>query len=135
MKKVVTTGILASIVLLALSYAVLFVTIRFFPHLIEEYYNPIFWPGNDRATLFFAHPFVLGFALAWFWNRAKSQFTGAWWRRGVELGLVYAVVATIPSMWITFSSIAVSATMVGTWFGYGMLQAIISGLIFARLNP
>jgi hypothetical protein len=135
MKKVLISGAVASIVLLILSYGILFVTIRFFPHLVEEYYNPVFWPGNDRAMLFFAHPFVLGFALSWFWNRAKPQFSGEWWWRGTELGLVYGVVATAPSMWITFSSISVSATMVGSWFAYGLLQATVSGLIFARLNP
>jgi len=135
MKKVLFSGLVASIVLLVLSYGVLFVTIRFFPHLVEEYYNPIFWPGNDRATLFFAHPFVLSFALSWFWNRVKSQFSGAWWWRGIELGLIYCIVATIPSMWITFSSISVSGTMVGSWFAYGLLQATVSGIIFARLNP
>lgn len=135
MKRIVISGVVASLILLALSYIVLFITIRIFPSLVEEYYNPIFWPGGDRALLFFAHPFVLSFCLAWFWERSKNLYTGKWLFRGAEMGLVYGVVATLPSMWITFSAISVSLVMVLSWLLYGFLQAIIAGLVFARLNP
>ncbi|MDX1941932.1 MAG: hypothetical protein SFU99_15325 [Saprospiraceae bacterium] len=135
MKKIVLPGLVTGATLLALSYAVLYLTINFFPKLVEEYYNPIFWPGNDRAMLFFAHPFVLSFALAWFWERFKSLFKGALLLRGIEMGVVYSVVATLPSMWITFSAIYVSLTMVLSWFAYGIVQATIAGLIFAKMNP
>lgn len=135
MKRIVISGVVAGLILLALSYIVLFITIRIFPSLVEEYYNPIFWPGGDRALLFFAHPFVLSFCLAWFWERSKNLYTGKWLFRGAEMGLVYGVVATLPSMWITFSAISVSLVMVLSWLLYGFLQAIIAGLVFARLNP
>lgn len=135
MKRIVISGFVAGLILLALSYIVLFITIRIFPSLVEEYYNPIFWPGGDRALLFFAHPFVLSLCLAWFWERSKNLYTGKWLFRGAEMGLVYGVVATLPSMWITFSAISVSLVMVLSWLLYGFLQAIIAGLVFARLNP
>ncbi len=135
MKRIVISGVVASLILLALSYIVLFITIRIFPSLVEEYYNPIFWPGGDRALLFFAHPFVLSLCLAWFWERSKNLYTGKWLFRGAEMGLVYGVVATLPSMWITFSAISVSLVMVLSWLLYGFLQAVIAGLVFARLNP
>jgi hypothetical protein len=38
-------------------------------------------------------------------------------------------------MWITFSAISVSLTMVLTWFAYGTMQATVCGLVFARMNP
>ncbi|MBK7869758.1 MAG: hypothetical protein IPJ74_03270 [Saprospiraceae bacterium] len=135
MKKIIIPGLIAGVTLLILSYAILYATINFFPKLVEEYYNPIFWPGNDRAMLFFAHPFVLSFALAWFWERFKSLFKGAMLLRGIEMGLVYGLVATLPSMWITFSAISVSLTMVLSWLLYGIAQATIAGLIFAKMNP
>ena len=135
MKKILLPGLVAGAVLLGLSYVVLYVTINFFPKLVEEYYNPVFWPGNDRVSLFFAHPFVLSLALAWFWERFKGLFKGGVLLRGLELGLVYGLVATLPSMWITFSAIAVSITMVFSWLAYGMVQAAVAGLIFARMNP
>lgn len=135
MKKIILSGFVAGLALLAFSYGVLFFTIRFFSQLVEEYYNPVFWPGNDRAILFFLHPFILSFALAWFWERFKKMFSGALWLRGVEMGIVYAVIATLPSMWITFSAIYVSLTMILSWFAYGVVQAVVAGLIFAKINP
>ncbi len=135
MRKILVPGLLAGFVLLGLSYLILYLTINFMPVLVEEYYNPIFWPGNDRALLFFLHPFILSFALAWFWNRFKEQFKGGKILRGLELGIVYALVATLPSMWITFSAITVSLEMILTWFGYGFLQAVVAGWILAVANP
>lgn len=135
MKKVLLSGLAAGLLLLALSYVVLFVSIRWFPGLVEEYYNPVFWPGGERAMLFFLHPFVMALCLSWFWERSKNQYEGRWWMRGLEMGLVYGVVATLPSMWITFSAIIVSLVMVLSWFLYGLLQAMLAGLVFARLNP
>jgi hypothetical protein len=135
MKKILFPGLTAGALLLVLSYALLYFIIQFFPQLVEEYYNPIFWPGDDRATLFFVHPFILAIALSWFWHRSKNQFSGAWYLRGMEMGLVYGVVATFPSLWITFSTISVTIAMVLSWLCYGFFQAIISGLVFARMNP
>ncbi|MCO6480079.1 MAG: hypothetical protein J5I94_25800 [Phaeodactylibacter sp.] len=135
MRNILVPGLLSGFVLLGLSYLILYVTINFMPGLVEEYYNPIFWPGNDRALLFFLHPFILSFALAWFWNRFKEQFKGGKILRGLELGIVYALVATLPSMWITFSAITVSLEMILTWFGYGFLQAVVAGWILAVANP
>lgn len=135
MKKILLPGLIAGAVLLALSYALLYGLINFFPTFVEEFYNPVFYPGNDRAILFFMHPFIIGLALAWFWERVKDIFKGSFIVRGIELGLVYAIVATLPSMWITFSAIDVSLAMVGSWFMYGILQATVAGFIFAKMNP
>lgn len=135
MKKIILPGLVAGVVLFILSYAVLYITINFFPKLVESYYDPIFWPGNERAILFFAHPFVLSLALAWFWDRFKDMFKGNMLIRGIEMGLLYGVVATLPSMWITFSAIHVSLVMVLSWFAYGLLQATVAGLIFSKMNP
>lgn len=135
MKPVLLSGLGAGIVLLGLSYFILYVTINFFPSLVEEYYNPIFWPGNDRALLFFVHPFVLSFALAWFWSRFKAQLPGYWLLRGLKFGLAYALLATLPSMWITFSAIDVSLTTVLMWCLYGLIQATVAGVLLARWAP
>lgn len=135
MKRVLISGAVAGVVLLGISFLILLIPIRLFPSIFEEIYNPIFYPGGDRLLLFFVHPFILGLCLAWFWERSKNLFTGKWTLRGVEMGLVYGVIATLPSMWITFSAISVSLVMVLSWLLYGFLQAIIAGLVFARLNP
>jgi len=121
--------------LLILSYAALYLVVRFLPNIAEEYYNPVFSLEGDKTVLYFLHPFILSFALAWFWRRFKSLFTGPFWWRGIEMGLVYGIIATIPSMWITFSSLAVSFTLVFTWFLYGLFQAVVVGIIYAKISP
>lgn len=135
MKKILTSGLLAGVVLLVFSIGVLYFTAKVVPSLGEEYYNPIFRSSSDRNVFFYIHPFILGIALAWFWERFKGQFEGGWLWRGLELGFVYAIVATLPAMWIIFSAIDVSLTMVLTWLLYGFIQASVAGLIFAKMNP
>ena len=135
MKNVLIKGFVAGIILLILSYAALYLVVRFLPNIAEEYYNPVFSLEGDKTVLYFLHPFILSFALAWFWRRFKSLFTGPFWWRGIEMGLVYGIIATIPSMWITFSSLAVSFTLVFTWFLYGLFQAVVVGIIYAKISP
>ena len=135
MKKFLIKGIIAGVVLLGLSYAALYLMVTLFPALAEQYYDPIFNFEGDKKVLYFLHPFVLSFALAWFWKRYKSLFHGPFWWRGIEMGLVYGLIATIPSMWITFSSLAVSLAMVASWLAYGVFQAIVVGVIFAKISP
>ena len=135
MKRFLIKGFLAGAALLALSYVALNLIVAFFPQLAEQYYDPVFSFEGEKAILYFIHPFVLSFALAWFWRRFKSLFHGPFWWRGIEMGLVYGLIATLPSMWITFSSLAVSFGLVFTWLLYGVFQAIVVGIIFAKISP
>ncbi|MCB0523774.1 MAG: hypothetical protein R3A50_04020 [Saprospiraceae bacterium] len=135
MKKFLIKGMVAGVVLLVLSYAALYATVALFPSIAEQYYDPIFSFEGDKTILYFVHPFILSFALAWFWKRFKSLFHGPFWLRGLEMGLVYGLIATIPSMWITFSSLAISLSIVLTWLAYGVFQAIVVGMIFAKISP
>ncbi len=135
MRNHIIPAIVAGVVLLILSIATLYGLVALFPGLAEEYYNPIFRAEDDRNWMFYVHPFILSFALAWFWDRFKGKFNGSWIIRGLELGLVYVIVATIPVMWITFSAIDVGASMVLTWIAYGFAQTSIAGWVFAKMNP
>ena len=85
--------------------------------------------------MFFAHPFVLSIALKWFWERYKSILTGNIFLKGLEVALVYGVVAMIPVLWLTFSAIDISFKMVLTWLLYGFIQSFAAGIVFAKLNP
>ncbi|WP_295655615.1 hypothetical protein [uncultured Mucilaginibacter sp.] len=135
MKKVVVTGLIAGLILFILSYGGLFLAIRFFPSLFIEYNNPLFNSNGSRDVLFYMHAFIISLALSWFWDRFKALFKGPFLLRGVEFGLVYSVVALLPVMWISFSSLDITLTMVASWFVYGLLQAIVAGVVFAKLNP
>lgn len=134
-KRIFTPALISGAVLLALSFAMLYGAVYLFPNVAEEYYNPVFRSGDSRNILFYLHPFVLSLALAWFWDMTKPVFTGSMIVRDLKLGLVYTLIATLPAMWITFSAIDVSITMILTWLLYGFIQAAVAGLVFARMNP
>ncbi|OCX53872.1 hypothetical protein BEL04_06190 [Mucilaginibacter sp. PPCGB 2223] len=135
MKKVLTSGIFAGVALFVISYGSLFLAVKFFPWLFVEYNSPLFNATGSRDVLFYLHPFVISMALSWFWERFKSLFKGAILLRGLEFGLVYAIIALLPVMWISFSALDITVSIVASWFIYGLLQALIAGIIFAKLNP
>src|SRR5688572_490547 len=116
MRKVLISGLIGGIVLFILSYGGLFLTIRFFPELFVVYNNPLFNSDGSRDVLFYLHAFIISFALSWFWERFKGVFNGPFFLRGLEFGLVYALVALLPVMWITFSSMDITLLMVVSWF-------------------
>jgi hypothetical protein len=135
MKKVLISGLIAGIILFIVSYLGLFLTIKFFPELFVMYNNPLFNSDGARDVLFYLHAFIISFALSWFWERFKGLFNGPFLFRGLEFGFVYALVALLPVMWITFSSLDITLIMVVSWFLFGLFQAVLAGIIFAKINP
>lgn len=135
MKKIALYGFIAGLLLFVLSYGGLYLSVRFFPTLFIEYNSPLFNSDGSRDLLFYLHPFIISFALSWFWDRFKGLFKGTFVLRGIEFGFVYAMVALLPVMWITFSSLDITIATVLSWFLYGLMQAMFAGLIFARINP
>jgi hypothetical protein len=135
MRKILITGLVAGCILFVLSYGGLFLAVRFFPRLFVEYNNPLFNSDGSRDVLFYMHSFIISFALSWFWDRFKGLFNGPFIMRGIEFGSVYSIIALLPVMWISFSSLDVTVVTVLSWFLYGLAQAIIAGLVFAKVNP
>jgi len=135
MKKILLTGLIAGCILFVLSYGGLYLAVRFFPSLFTEYNNPLFNSDGSRDVLFYMHAFIISFALSWFWDRFKGLFKGAFIIRGLEFGFVYSIIALLPVMWISFSSLDITVVMVLSWFFYGLAQAIIAGVVFAKVNP
>jgi len=135
MKKILISGLIAGSVLFILSYGGLYLAVKFFPTLFVEYNNPLFNSDGSRDVLFYMHAFIISFALSWFWERFKGLFKGPFILRGLEFGLVYSIIALLPVMWISFSALDITVTMVLSWFIYGLMQAIVAGLVFAKINP
>jgi hypothetical protein len=90
---------------------------------------------GEKSWMFFVHPFIISFALAWFWLRFKTLFKGNLIMRGIEVGLFYGLIAILPSMWMIYSAFNVTLFMVISWGIYGVIQAMVAGIISARLNP
>ena len=135
MKKIFTSGLLAGAVLLVIGYAALYVVIKIFPGIAEEYYSPTFREGSTHLWMYLAHPFIMAITFAWFWENFKTNIHGSLVYRGLWVGLIYGAVALLPAMWLTFSSVAISLKMVISWYLYGLFQACLAGLIFAKTNP
>ncbi len=135
MKKIALSGLIAGLILFVVSYGGLYLAVRYFPTLFIEYNSPLFNSDGSRDIMFYMHPFIISFALSWFWDRCKGFFKGHLLFRGLEFGFAYALVALLPVMWITFSSLDITIAIVLSWFFYGLMQAILAGLIFAKINP
>jgi len=135
MKKILVSGLITGCILFVLSYGGLYLAVRFFPGLFVEYNNPLFNSDGNRDLLFYLHAFIFSLALSFFWDRFKSLFHGALIIRGLEVGIVYSLVALLPVMWISFSALDVTLVMVLSWFAYGFIQATIAGIVLAKLNP
>ncbi len=135
MKKIIIAGFVAGALLLALSVLGLYATIWFFPGLAVQYFDPAFSVDSDKVILYYVHPFVISMALSWFWNRFKGVLTGSFITRGIEFGLIYTLIATLPMMLLIYSAMSVSLTIVGTWFVLALLQGTIAGLVFEKMNP
>jgi hypothetical protein len=134
MKKILISGLITGCILFILSYGGLFLAIRFYPALFTEYNNPLFNSNGSRDILFYMHAFIISLALSWFWDRFKGLFKGTFILRGLEFGFVYSIIALLPVMWISFSSLDITPLMVASWFVYGLVQAIIAGLVLAKIN-
>jgi len=135
MKKILKAGVVAGIVLLLLSVIGLYATIWLFPNLAVQYFDPAFTTESNRILLYYIHPFIISLALSWFWSRVKGVLTGAFFTRGIEFGFIYALVATFPMMWLIYSTMNVSLTMVATWFILAIAQGVVAGLVFEKMNP
>ena len=135
MKRILLSGLIAGCILFVLSYGSLYLAVRYFPSLFTEYFNPLFNSDGSRDVLFYLHAFVFSFALSWFWDRFKGMFKGYFILRGIEFGLVYAFIALLPVMWISFSALDITVAMVSSWFFYGLVQATLAGMVFAKINP
>lgn len=135
MKKILISGLITGCILFVVSYGSLYLAVKFMPWLFTDYFNPLFNSDGNRDVLFYMHAFIFSLALSWFWDRFKSLFKGALVLRGLEFGLVYSVIALLPVMWISFSALDITVSMVVSWFVYGLAQATVAGIVFAKLNP
>ena len=135
MKRIIISGLITGAALFVISYGGLFLAVKFIPELFVDYNNPLFNSNSERDLLFYMHAFIISMALSWFWDRFKGLFHGPIILKAISFGFTYALIALLPVMWITFSAMDITVLMVSSWLFYGFFQAVIAGLILAKLNP
>ncbi len=135
MNKTIVSGIVAGVAMLVIGMIVNN-AFMLLPAVNADYHNvSLMRPFNDPLMwLFFAYPFVLGFALAWIWNKTKSLIKGKWINRGLKFGGTYWAITTIPGMLVSYSSFPISFLTIFAWTISGLVNALIAGMIFARMN-
>ncbi len=136
-KKLLFSGFIAGIVLSIFSYGGLFfaVQIPFLAPFFVEYLSSVFISDQSRDLFFYTHAMVISFALSFFWEKFKTSFKGPLVLRGIEFGIVYTITGLFPILWLTYSQIEVSTIMVLSWLLFGLFQASVAGIIFAKMNP
>jgi hypothetical protein len=136
-KLMLKSGLVAGIALSIISYGGLFIAVNIplFTPFFVEYLSGVFVSDQSRDIFFYSHAMIISFALSFFWDRFKAVFHGHFIIRGIEFGLVYALTGLLPILWMTYSQIDVSATMVLSWLLFGLFQSSIAGIIFAKMNP
>jgi len=135
MKKVIIAVLVSGVLLFVLSLGMFYASIYLLPSITAEYLSVVFRNSGRADWLYYLHPFILSIALKWFWERYKGLFKGPVLLRAVEVALVYGIVALLPVLWLTYSVIDVSLSMVITWLVYGIIESFAAGIVFAKLNP
>ncbi|MBI5220216.1 MAG: hypothetical protein HY978_00060 [Candidatus Liptonbacteria bacterium] len=129
MKRTVSVGLLAGLVLLLAGLALNMAMNVLAPGLKSEYENSgIFRPWSDPLmSLYFLYPFLFGVLLAWVWRRV-APLQISWNRFAGAVFLVYS----IPGMLITYASFQVSLGMVLSWTLSGLIDAGLASYLFAK---
>lgn len=132
----IKVGLIAGLANLILGFVLNWLTGFMLPGIYREYQNTaVFRPWNDPLMLlYFAYPFILGVILAYLWGLLKENFKGDLLKKAFNFAKIYLILATIPGMFITYTSMQISLPMVLWWAFTGFLQVFVAGLIFARLK-
>lgn len=89
---------------------------------------------DPLMMVFFLYPFIIGFVYAWAWNKSKSLFKGDSCQRGIKFALSIFLIATIPGMFISYTSMPIALITILIWTLSGLINALIAGCILAKVN-
>lgn len=129
-------GLIAGFVNLILGLIINWIITAGFPQVAKEYQNTeIFRSFSDPLMMiFFAYPFILGIVAAYFWNLIKEKLPKDQNAKVFAFAKIYFIIATIPGMFISYTSFQLSLTMILVWTITGYLEALAAGWIFARIK-
>lgn len=132
----VKKGLIAGLANLILGIIISFGLQVCFPSLAAEYRNAsLMRPWSDPLmTVFFAYPFIFGVVAAYLWGIIGKNFKGSPVNKAFAFAKVYFIIATIPGMFISYTTFQVSFLMIASWTITGFLEAYASGFIFAKIK-
>ena len=135
-KKIFWSGLLAGVAMFVVGMALWYVFELVFPSLKTEYNNlAIFRPWSDPLmSLFFAQPLILGWILAWVWEKTKGVLSGSTETKVWQFAFGYWLVGSLPGMIMSWSSFQLSWLIVLTWLVSGLVNGLVAGWVFAKMN-
>ncbi len=135
MKKILWTGVLAAVLMIAVSMVLNVIYGWMFPSFASIYADTAIFRAMDDPLMvtFWFYPIALGIGLAWIWSRAKEHFSedSTFWA-GLKFGWAYFVVAAIPAFFINVSSFNLPVMMIATWTEMSLANGFIAGWVFAK---
>lgn len=132
----VKKGLLAGVAVLIIGVIINFLAGAILPNIQSEYENPnLFRPWEDPLMMaFFLYPFIFGLVGAYLWGYLKEKLKGDDTKKALEFAKIYFIIATIPGMFITYTSFQISLTMVLVWAATGFIEAFVAGFIFTKVK-
>ncbi|OGG10828.1 hypothetical protein A3J20_02970 [Candidatus Gottesmanbacteria bacterium RIFCSPLOWO2_02_FULL_42_29] len=137
MNLMIKRALLAGTANLILGFVLNWIFAIIFPSITREYMTgSLFRPWTDPLmTVYFLYPYILGFSMAYFWPIIEKNLKGKdVLSKAGEFAKLYFIIATVPGMFITYTSFNISLLMVCVWALTGFLQAFLYGLVFFKVN-
>jgi len=133
---IIKRGLIAGVAALVVGSSLNWLVGIIFPSIAQEYQNPsIFRPWTDPLMMvYFAHPFIVGLVLSYLWKILGKQLSGDVAHKAFQFAKLYFIIATIPGMFISYTSFQVSLLMILIWTLSGFLQTFVVGLVFAKIK-
>lgn len=135
MKKMILPGIVSGIAMILTGMFINMPLNALFPAVQAAYNNvALFRPWSDPLmSIFFLAPLWIGFVFAWSYPKLKKYLKGAECMKGLKLGTLYLLIATLPGMFITYSSFQVTVPMTLSWVFFGWIQYVVGGIVVAKM--
>ena len=109
---------------------------RLVPGVAAEYQKvALFRPFTDPLMMvYFAYPFILGMVSAYFWGIVGKNFSGSPAKKAFDFAKLYFIIATIPGMFISYTTFQVSFAMILSWTITGFIEIFVAGFVFAKMK-
>lgn len=124
-------GIAMLLVMVIVSYGFMFL----FPQVSEEYSTELFREWSEPLSyLFYLHPIILGLIMSWVWGLVSITMKGNEITKAVNFTLVFFLIAQIPGMFISYTTMNISLLMLMSWMLPNFTQIFAGSLILSHMN-
>lgn len=132
-KKIVIGGIAAGLAILIVSFIVDSIIVAVLPYDVLTL-GGMRNPQDPMMLFFFAHPWVLGFAMSIAFQKFKGSFRSSGWCRGKAFGLYVWLLAGLPSAFIVYTSMNYPPGFTASSLVGSLLYMVAAGLVLEKLT-